>query len=358
VSATKIKIDTASPTDHSGLAVLKDLQPVTSTTEPSATVIVSLPADAESPKLVAKKKVAIVGFAPSTIDQAPWDNPEWTVENGCEIWGINELYLVQQYLKAKNKATRWMDIHDRRDGDISLRDPNNVQWMKDSPIPLYMQEHYDDIPNSVAYPREEMIRHYRTNYFTNSISYQLAVAGTEGRDEDGKVIDPDKAFGEVHVYGVDMSQDSEYGYQRPSCEYFIGFLRGRGIKVYIPPQSDLLKTPYMYGFEGDGQAFRMKLRARKGELDGRSAQLKNNAQALLINAAQLDGAQKCLANIIEQVGGALPTEIVEQMKQQMSEMSANENAARQQWQQALIAAASLDGAADNVSWVDRCWSGS
>ncbi len=47
------------------------------------------------------------------------------------------------------------------------------------------------------------------------------------------------------------SHNSEYSYQRSSCEFYVGIAIGRGIKVYIPNQADLLKNRYMYGYEND-----------------------------------------------------------------------------------------------------------
>jgi hypothetical protein len=54
---------------------------------------------------------------------------------------------------------------------------------------------------------------------------------------------------QIGLFGVNMAADSEYCQQRPSCEYFIGVAVGRGIKITIPEQSDLLKTAYLYGIE-------------------------------------------------------------------------------------------------------------
>jgi hypothetical protein len=45
------------------------------------------------------------------------------------------------------------------------------------------------------------------------------------------------------------SHNTEYHYQRPSCEFALGIAFGLGIKIYIPPQADLLKTVHLYGFE-------------------------------------------------------------------------------------------------------------
>ena len=41
---------------------------------------------------------------------------------------------------------------------------------------------------------------------------------------------------------------SHNSYQRSGCEYYVGFARGRGIKVYIPQTSALCKANYVYGY--------------------------------------------------------------------------------------------------------------
>ena len=64
------------------------------------------------------------------------------------------------------------------------------------------------------------------------------------------------------------SHNSEYGHQRPSCEYFLGLAVGRGIEVEIPKTSDLLKSPFLYGIE-DGGVMRLKYEARLKELQER-----------------------------------------------------------------------------------------
>jgi hypothetical protein len=79
------------------------------------------------------------------------------------------------------------------------------------------------------------------DYFTNSISFMLALAIDEG-------------YHTIQVYGVDMAQESEYNFQRPSCEYFLGIAKGRGIEIFLPKTSDLLKVRWMYGYEDEIQS--------------------------------------------------------------------------------------------------------
>ena len=74
------------------------------------------------------------------------------------------------------------------------------------------------------------------NYFTNSVSYMIALAIKQGATEIG-------------CYGVDMATGSEYGPQRPSCEFFLGIAAGMGISITIPATADLLKTKFLYGFQ-------------------------------------------------------------------------------------------------------------
>lgn len=188
------------------------------------------------------KKVAIVGCADSK-HLAPFNDPEF------EIWGVNNLY------PHIPRATRWFEIHQiTKQGDTYLRRGNVDfrgqkvneyleqlgQWAKTNNAPVYMQRKCDIIPTSVEFPLKEVLEKFG-NYFTNSISYQIALAILEG-------------FQEIHIYGVDMAVDSEYHHQRPSCEYFLGIAAGLGIKVFIPDQADLLKTRFLYGFQEPEQA--------------------------------------------------------------------------------------------------------
>ena len=84
----------------------------------------------------------------------------------------------------------------------------------------------------------------------------------------------------IGLWGVNMAQHgiggkSEYAAQRPSCEFWIGMARGRGIQVVIPRQSDLLHTSCLYGFDQNGVIWD-KYKARKKELETRIA----NAEAM------------------------------------------------------------------------------
>lgn len=109
----------------------------------------------------------------------------------------------------------------------TCRKPGYLDRLRDLDVPLFMQSAYQEIPNAMAYPYGEVSK-ITGDYWNSSIAYMLAMAISENPDEIG-------------IYGVDMKADDEYGYQRPNCEYLIGFAKGMGIKVTIPEASPLCK---------------------------------------------------------------------------------------------------------------------
>jgi hypothetical protein len=171
-----------------------------------------------------RKKVAIVGFAESSRHLAPYDNDEW------EIWAMNQLY------RHLPRGTRWWEMHAYPE---YLKDQvpgtDYMKWLEECPIPIYMTEKRDNIPNAISYPISEMATKYG-DYFYSTISYMFALAIDEG-------------FTTIGIWGIDLSHDSEYEYQKPSAEYFLGIARGQGIDLVIPPQSALIKGLYRYGYQ-------------------------------------------------------------------------------------------------------------
>lgn len=217
-----------------------------------------------------RKKVAIVGFAPSSMTdvRALFDDPDF------EIWGLNQLYVA--FPAIVEHATRWFQIHNRQSYDQAVRDHKHHDWLAEqTAFPIYMQQLEQDVPMSIPFPWTDMIKEFG-DYFTNSISWEIALAIKEG-------------FEAIHIYGVDMSQDDEYSSQRPSCEYFIGLARGKGISVHVPAKSDLLKTMWVYPLEDDAK-FRVKIDGRRVELRQRCNQLSAEEQACRDQRMQLLGA--------------------------------------------------------------------
>lgn len=234
-----------------------------------------------------KKKVCIMGFAPSW-KETPFENQDY------EIWTLNEAYKLAEQ-QPKFRADRWFEIHDRN--SPSKNTEEHMAFLRQCPCPVYMWQHYDDIPNSVKFPKDDVVEFFSkrgcsgSEYFTNSISWFVALAIYEGYEE-------------ILITGVDMAQDSEYQAQRPSVEFWIGYAEGMGIKVTIPPTSDILKATQMYGFESNNRN-RAWIKAQTKELGKRMNQHRNNElqyqQALLneqLAQAELRGAKSAYNEVL------------------------------------------------------------
>ena len=160
-----------------------------------------------------RRKVAIVGFAPSSMNDVRvcFDDPDF------EIWPLNQFYMAMPGIGQH--ATRWFQLHNRSSYDQAIRDHKHSEWLaKVREFPIYMQRKEPDIPMSIRYPVAEVCKYFGW-YFTNSISWMIALALWEHVQFGG--------LEALHIYGVDMAQDDpvsgEYSQQRPSCEWLIGW---------------------------------------------------------------------------------------------------------------------------------------
>lgn len=221
-----------------------------------------------------RTKVAILGFV-QHFKMAPFTNEDF------EVWGLNELYqFIPRY-------DRWFELHPRGLYETDRgRTSEHIKKLQTMACPVYMHQHWDDIPASVPYPIQQICASFPNPcpearpYLTNSITYMILLAILEG-------------FQEIHCYGVDMSHTSEYGSQRPSCEWAVGIAQGRGIKLHIPSESDLLKCNFLYGYEMDAAvAFDRKLAAREAELGENIGKLDTEIARLSEMRAQYRGAHQ------------------------------------------------------------------
>ena len=193
-------------------------------------------------------KVAIIGKAGTTKHDAPWDDMEW------KVWGLS--WHVQP------RADLYFDPHEYWDGTgrdgkhfypVGEKREDVVSWLNCLGAPVYMHKHYPEIPNSREFPMKEMAKlcgnangwqDTDEPYAESSIGYMIGFAALTLKPGDM-----------VGLWGVDLSSAGEYAFQRPNAEYLLGFLRGRGIKIYVPPESALLSSEFpergRYGRLGD-----------------------------------------------------------------------------------------------------------
>lgn len=216
-----------------------------------------------------RTKVAIVGFTPHRVE-APYDDQEW------EIWALNALYAYPDV----TRVTRWFDLH-----PLDQIPEARIKQYAAMSVPVFLQDKDPRVPTSVKFPKEWVEAELGSKYFTNSIAWMQGLAIAEG-------------FEAIHIYGVDMSQDTEYRYQRSCCEFWLGVAKGRGIESYVPQTSDLLHAINQYGYETD-RGLRAKLKERLADFDQRLASMgqaiaQHQAEIAKLNVARhtIEGAKQ------------------------------------------------------------------
>lgn len=233
-----------------------------------------------------QKKVAIVGFTFSR-ELAPYDDPDF------EIWACNNLH---RYIK------RYDRLYDLHEDEVILSDVEHEKYLRGVKVdnsnnepseigdrPVFVWKARDEWPTSVQFPKVGILAAFEKlkigRYFTNSIAWMIAHAVCEGASE-------------IHVYGVDMATGTEYASQRPSCEAWLGFAEGLGIKVHIPDTSDLLKCGALYG-TGEDDAFHAKASDRERELKARLTAIQQQQSMASAQQQELRDAQHQLLGALE-----------------------------------------------------------
>jgi len=230
-----------------------------------------------------RTKLAIVGFASSSKDKAPYEDPEWVV------WGLNQLY------RHINRADAWIDIHHDYAAEAKVVEGTDFMgWLTQAPIPIFMCKREADIPSSVRYPLEEITAKFGARYFTSTISYMIAYGIYAG-------------FREIGLWGVDLIVGKEYFHQKPCAEFWLGMANAMGIQVRLADESALLKSTHLYGFEEGPVHGPIKI----GEIEERLAKMDKRKEELIRELQTVDGAQQDCRYWLELAalrlrGGAIP----------------------------------------------------
>lgn len=240
-----------------------------------------------------KRKIGLCGFADSKLE-APFTDETW------ELWGCNDLY----FHTPAGSIRRTFEVHHLQNLD-ARRNQNHQAWLMKGKHPVYMLPSYvrPEFPSAVALPVDLIVQEFG-DYITNSISWMMALAIFElttvvaVTDEQGRTRNQRIALpgAEIGMWGIDMAAASEYGSQRPSCEYFVGLARGMGIPVYIPDTSDLCKSMGLYGLHSTKplyvkmQVKESKIREAMGQMEQQLAQVDAQRQQLMLQAAEARGS--------------------------------------------------------------------
>jgi hypothetical protein len=173
------------------------------------------------------RKIALIGSA-QTLDHAPWYDPTW------EIWAHATCHNLCV------RVDRFFDLHPW-EWIVGKQVPGYLDFLKKTKVPVYLQQRRHEVPSSYTYPKERILAEHR-RYFTNHMAWMSALALSEGVTH-------------LALWGIHYEHDIEHERQRGCCEYWIGFLEGRGVHVVIPEANPVCKNPpWLYGYESHEDA--------------------------------------------------------------------------------------------------------
>jgi hypothetical protein len=198
-----------------------------------------------------KNTVILVGTNELTRHLIPWERTD------ADFWLFNECASLKDerhnYWAKRCDAVfqmhapvfwrnRYNNNHPEIKGNAHT---GHYYWLKQAhDIPIYMQEHYPDVPASVKYPFDEIIAEFlpslrnekgeQLSNFTSTVAYCLALALHLG-------------YKRIELYGIEAQTGTEYVRQKPGIFFWLGIAAGRGVSVVIQSRSTLLaEKPYGY----------------------------------------------------------------------------------------------------------------
>lgn len=250
------------------------------------------------------KNIAIMGSAPSTTMLAPFGDQSWS------IWACSPGTFAQIATKRSDvwfEPHRWLPYLPGQSGAAGTRpwfSPEFQAFLAQHKGPTFMTDQrclqdpgtaeelhekfgcvHETIPNSTPFPYEMLLRKHGPYMWTSTIAWMLALA-LEYRPES------------IGLFGIDMAANSEWAYQRPACQHFVGLARMMGIKVVLPPESDLMRPSTMYGI-GEHNERHVKIRERMIEFDGQKNACQQQLEVAKLNFKYYEGATEALKYMLE-----------------------------------------------------------
>lgn len=180
---------------------------------------------------------------------------DWS-RTDCDIWMFNEapnvkidgklMYPRTDALFQLHHEAIWKNPKNRSD-------EKHYQWLSSGKTPpVYMQEKYAEVPESIKYPLEEVLSLVENvqividgkekifKYFSSSPEFALALAASMWKKGRGYEI--------IEIWGIELAHESEYVYQRTGFAFWTGYLAALGIKLVL--HNSIFDAP-MYGYEAD-----------------------------------------------------------------------------------------------------------
>lgn len=278
-----------------------------------------------------KRAVALVGSC------AHWRNTPLDCAE-LETWTVGCMY------RFLPRITRYYDLHClewRRE-----HSPDQLEWMQkvsaEGGTSVYLLEKHADLPNCQVPPKDAIVSRFgqyiRSSMDWMALHYFLELERSE--------IPFDDCY--LGVWGVDMTADDEYGFQKPSFESWLKYAEGRGMKVWVPPESDLFKSRGVYGAETNG-AFAHKIKVEKQRLEEMKKKAEMERDQARAESYAAAGGLTALKRIHAELNGTCPEWVPSEIE--LLEKGLALAQVKGEGQQANINR--LEGALEHMRWVSQ-----
>lgn len=232
-------------------------------------------------------KIALIGSAPSSVGLAPFRDksydsyiggkpqpqypPSPVIGEEWSIWACSPgAYGHLQRCDTFFELHRW-------EPGAPWFSPEYVQFIKQFRGRVYVGAPVPELPSATVYPIERVENEFSPYFLTSSLSQMCALAILEIEDYRKAHPEHDPKEDVIGFFGVDMAATEEYGYQRAGCQHFILAALERGIGIYVPPESDLLRPMPVYGVAEHSHVY-IKFTARMRELNQKMQQAQQQVQ--------------------------------------------------------------------------------
>lgn len=162
-------------------------------------------------------------------DEGIFDSDEYV------IFSLNNFWPRSRDSQDRLRADCWFELHTPTPG---IQDPNDMQWLRECPVPIYTTEPFPENPRAVRWPLEYYVRKYGRSYFACSFAAEILTAFEEG-------------FEELRLYGLSLllGTKRECTVESSNVNFWLGYVMGRGMRVVIHEDDFLLRHEYVYGFQ-------------------------------------------------------------------------------------------------------------
>lgn len=157
--------------------------------------------------------------------------PSYVPPTDTEIWCCNNPRFYYKTLHKEHVAqfTQWFNVHSER--HMRKCYPQALRWYAEqAPKPIYLQHPLEDIPNSLTFPKDDIIEYFGTRFFTFSGAWLMAFAVM-------------RRVRRIELYGFELKDKPHrphqcYKFERPCFFYWAKVAREHGVEVVWQKEID------------------------------------------------------------------------------------------------------------------------